>query len=146
MTPPKAPLLDTNMVVHAVRKTPLFQQADRDYWLTSRADAAIISIVTVGEMLALALKWNWGDANTEKLRERLAQLSVVGIESPAILDHYAEIDHHCEQNGLKLGKNDLWIAATASVLEVLLLTTDKDFTRLPETLLRHKWYDPKGIY
>ena len=29
-----------------------------------------------------------------------------------------------------MGKNDLWIAATASVLNVPLLTTDKDFLHL----------------
>jgi tRNA(fMet)-specific endonuclease VapC len=29
-----------------------------------------------------------------------------------------------------MGKNDLWIAATASVLKIPLLTTDKDFDHL----------------
>jgi tRNA(fMet)-specific endonuclease VapC len=31
-----------------------------------------------------------------------------------------------------MGKNDLWIAATAAVLECPLLTTDKDFQHLDE--------------
>ncbi len=29
-----------------------------------------------------------------------------------------------------MGKNDIWIAATASVLDATLLTTDKDFNHL----------------
>jgi len=33
-------------------------------------------------------------------------------------------------NGLSVGKNDLWIAATAKVTESTLVTTDKDFDHL----------------
>jgi tRNA(fMet)-specific endonuclease VapC len=34
-----------------------------------------------------------------------------------------------------MGKNDLWIAATASVLSATLLTTDKDFDHLKDVFL-----------
>lgn len=35
-----------------------------------------------------------------------------------------------------MGKNDLWIAATASVLEATLITTDKDFGHLDTKYLK----------
>jgi|GEM_PF-5182114 len=37
---------------------------------------------------------------------------------------------------LKLGKNDLWIAATASVLDMDFLTSDKDFVHLDGAYIR----------
>ena len=41
-----------------------------------------------------------------------------------------------------MGKNDLWIAATASAATATLLTTDKDFNHLPSSLLTCQWIDP----
>lgn len=35
-----------------------------------------------------------------------------------------------------MGKNDLWIAATASVTNATLITTDKDFYHLNNTYLK----------
>jgi tRNA(fMet)-specific endonuclease VapC len=34
-----------------------------------------------------------------------------------------------------MGKNDLWIAATASVFNLTLLTSDQDFSHLDKTYL-----------
>ncbi len=41
-----------------------------------------------------------------------------------------------------MGKNDLWIAATASIYNVQLITTDKDFDHLKENYLPNLfWVD-----
>ena len=45
-----------------------------------------------------------------------------------------------------MGKNDLWIAAAASVLNAKLLTTDKDFDHLNEEFLEIIYIDPKAKY
>jgi tRNA(fMet)-specific endonuclease VapC len=42
-----------------------------------------------------------------------------------------------------MGKNDLWIAATASVLKAILLTTDHDFDHLDKVLVEVVYIDPK---
>ena len=63
------------------------------------------------------------------------------INTDRIIQRYAEIDAYSQgkdpvkplPRGLtsrNMGKNDLWIAATASVLRAQLLTTDKDFDHL----------------
>jgi tRNA(fMet)-specific endonuclease VapC len=44
-----------------------------------------------------------------------------------------------------MGKNDLWIAATASVLKLPLLTTDKDFLHLDSLYLDLKFIDLAAI-
>ncbi len=41
-----------------------------------------------------------------------------------------------------MGKNDLWIAATANATGALLLTTDKDFDHLDGAFLNRVWIDP----
>ena len=41
-----------------------------------------------------------------------------------------------------MGKNDVWIAATAAVTGATLLTTDRDFDRLTPQFLTRVWIDP----
>ena len=75
------------------------------------------------------------------LDEILNSLIIADINSEDVIDRYAEIDAF-SQGKLKdaplpmttrnMGKNDLWIAATASVINATLLTTDKDFEHLHE--------------
>jgi len=42
-----------------------------------------------------------------------------------------------------MGDNDIWIAATASVLKATLLTTDRDFDHLDGVFLRVFYIDQK---
>ena len=51
------------------------------------------------------------------------------------------IDAHLQRTGRPLGKNDVWIAATAAVTGARLLTTDKDFDRLDPLFLSRDWID-----
>lgn len=48
---------------------------------------------------------------------------------------YAELATWCAKNGISLSNNDLWIAATTVQHGGRLLTTDKDFARLPQVSL-----------
>ena len=63
---------------------------------------------------------------------------------------YAEIDafsqgklagHKTHFTARNMGKNDLWIAATTAVLDIELLTTDKDFDHLKTTFLKLRQVD-----
>lgn len=136
-------LLDTSLLIHLLRATDLGARAEREHALRARNERPLISIVTVGECLAFASKRDWGAAKVTKLRELLAQLVIVDIHSNEILDQYATLDAFCESRGRTLGKNDLWIAATAVATDALLLTSDKDFDPLHAAgLLRRDWYDP----
>ena len=44
-----------------------------------------------------------------------------------------------------MGKNDLWIAATASVLDLELLTTDSDFDHLSGRYIKLRKVDQEFI-
>lgn len=44
-----------------------------------------------------------------------------------------------------MGKNDIWIAATASVFNLTLVTTDKDFEHLDGVYLKVKYIPLKDF-
>ena len=60
----------------------------------------------------------------------LGYLESIFIDSREIVDVYSTIDSNLQRRGQVMGKNDLWIAATAIVHDATLLTTDADFDRL----------------
>ena len=102
----------------------------------------IISIVTAGELRSLAFQYRWGKAKIDQMEFILGYFDEIPIDSPALVDAYAVIDSHLQLQGHILGKNDLWIAATAHVLGATLLTTDRDFDSLVPAFLARDWIDP----
>lgn len=74
----------------------------------------------------------------------LEDFLITDINTQEIIDKYAEIDAYSQGrlantptsfSSKNMGKNDLWIAATASVYDIELLTTDKDFDHLRNSYL-----------
>lgn len=132
-------LLDTNMVLLYLRQDTIVLSFERKYGVLNEENVALISIVTKGELLALALKNNWGNRRINQLEQFLEQFFIIDIAAEDILQEYARIDAF-SQGKLKnklitfssrnMGKNDIWIAATASVVDAILVTTDKDFNHL----------------
>src|SRR5262249_18712203 len=102
----------------------------------------VISVVTVGELRSLALQFNWGTEKLDQMEFCFGFLRGVSIDDPDIIRAYAVIDAHTQRAGHPRGKNDCWIAATASVLGARLLTTDKDSDRLDPQFLSRDWIDP----
>jgi len=78
------------------------------------------------------------------LKDLLSKFNIIDINIQHIIDRYGEIDAFSQGKLLykignfsarNMGKNDLWIAATASVYNLTLLTTDNDFNHLADTYL-----------
>lgn len=142
MAGPVGYLLDTNIVLALIRANPLGDFIDRQYALRSSLNRSMICVVTVGEMLSLVRQFNWGQAKREQLQAVLNEVVWLDINHPEILDAYSELDHESLKLGRKMGKNDLWIAATARVTGATLLTTDPDFDHLHGAHLDRIWIDP----
>ena len=132
-------LFDTNILLFYIRENSTASIIDSTYNPFGNGNTPILSVVSVGEIKSIALRNEWGKAKLTKLKELMSLFVVTDINSDDILDTYAEIDAFSQgklkNNQLKMtarnmGKNDLWIAATASVLGLTLLTTDKDFHHL----------------
>jgi len=142
LTLPRLLLLDTNILLHLVRENRLGRSIESRFRLQSRAERPLISIISLGEILAFVKRWNWGLSKTSALENLLRYLVVLEI-SEETLEHYAEIDFFLRRAGRPVQQNDMWIAATAAASGAHLLTTDKDFDPLYPAYLDRTWIDPQ---
>ena len=138
-------VLDTNILIHILtgsEKGKIAVTTMEEEHVTS-----IISIVTKAELLSIAQKRRWGNKKVGTLKFLLDKLVVIPIKTDEIVRVYAEIDAYSQGKliGKKLpgsarnmGKNDLWIAATAYLTKSTLMTTDNDFNHLESVYLELK--------
>jgi tRNA(fMet)-specific endonuclease VapC len=143
-------LIDTNILVIYVRDTDLTRKLEDDLKLLTGDNNLIISVVSIGEIKSIAKQNNWGKKKTERLIEILNQFLIADINVEDIIESYSEIDTYSQGKlggkvtnftSRNMGKNDLWIAATASTLNLELITTDKDFDHLNEEYLKLRRID-----
>jgi len=138
-------LLDTNVLAHYLRQNEFAKGIDQTYQPFVSPNTSVISVVTVGEIKALSLKRGWGRKKNQCLETLIDSLYSADIHVKTIINKYAKIDAF-SQSKLKdvplntsarnMGKNDIWIAATAIVLNVTLLTTDDDFNHLKDKFIK----------
>ena len=139
-------LLDTNILVHLIRGRAIGRKIVADHDLQDRTEKSLTSIITAGEIHALARKLAWGPAKRRLLDDLLANLVIVHPQQGEIVERYAEIDFYCEKElkpARPMGQNDMWIAASAAALDAYLLTADTDFLRLAPQYLRLVIVDPQ---
>jgi predicted nucleic acid-binding protein len=132
-------LLDTNILLIYLRNQKTKDYIDQTYQPFSAPNIPLISVVSKGEIKSIGLRNKWGVARLQALDIFLDELLVVDINAKDIIEKYAEIDAFSqgklpgkplEMSSRNMGKNDLWIAATASVTSAKLLTMDGDFDHL----------------
>ena len=137
-------ILDTNIVLHLVRESLLATEVTNNFSFFKYLQKLFISVVVKGELKSLALKNKCGKNRMEKLSIILEEQIIVDINSEDIIQRYAEIDAYSQGkletrptnfSARNMGKNDLRIAATASVLNTPLMTTDSDFQHLDKEFL-----------
>jgi tRNA(fMet)-specific endonuclease VapC len=138
-------LIDTNIILQMIRERPEIKQKVADLDLFHPSNRNIISIVSEGEIRSIALQNQWHTAKLRKLDQLLSRFAIIPIQKQDIIARYAEIDAFSQGrnpmlksnfSARNMGKNDLWIAATASVLSAKLLTTDVDFLHLENVFLK----------
>ena len=123
-----------------MRNTKKWQEMKVRYDLQKNDNQIYISIVTFAEIKSLAKQLNWGPLKMERLEKILFPIPILNITAK-IAEQYVEIDVYGQGKDLyrplpsglsarNMGKNDLWIAATASYIGAILLTTDRDFDHL----------------
>lgn len=147
-------VLDSCILVHYLTQNTVAEKIEYELQLTASDCVPIISSVTKGELLSFAKQRNWGKNKMETLKMLLSKSIIVDIaaKDEELIAAYSFIDAFSKRktedangkllNGsaIKMGKNDLWIAATAKVIEAPLITTDKDFLHLNQTVLDLRYY------
>jgi tRNA(fMet)-specific endonuclease VapC len=134
-------LLDTGILVHYIRQSNLYQQIETNENLSAVDSMPIISVATQAEIISFGIQHNWQQKKLQALQVLFTKIIIVDINSADadLLNAYAEIDAYSKGklpnnpivgSSIKMGKNDLWIAATAKVANAKLLTIDSDFDHL----------------
>ncbi len=118
-------LLDTNVVLFATRENSVQSAAiDRQFGLRNSPFRPAVCEVTVAELLAFAE--SWGDKRRGLLKGIIGELLVIPISRPEIHAQWAKLYSHARAGGLPIQQdhNDVWIAATAKIAGLRLLSTD----------------------
>jgi len=141
-------VVDTCVVIHMIRDTPMGKRCMAALRHLRLAEV-FISAATKAELRSFAVQHSWGAAKMARLETLLGEMACQDIrgEDEALMAAYVWADAFSKRkvadaNGRmlegasrKMGKNDLWIAATALALDLPLMTADGDFDHLRETLL-----------
>ena len=123
-------LFDTNILVHLVRDDATGQQIKANYKPYTLNPKPRFCVVSEGELRSLALQFLWGGHKLNQMEFALAHLGRLTIEKPDAMNAYAMLDAYSKAQGITMGKNDLWIAATTFCADARLVTTDGDFAHL----------------
>jgi len=143
-------LLDTNILVAYSRSANLANALEAELQLFGGNHNLAISAVTIGELNSLTYRNNYGKKRKSEMEQFVNKLFKININIREILDLYGQIDAFSQGKfsektspftARNMGKNDIWIAATASAYDMTLITTDKDFNHLNEEFLEVKYVD-----
>lgn len=142
-------VIDTCVFIHIVRETATGKKCLEELEKYDEAANVIVSVATKAELESFIAQNNWGKPKIERLNKILEEITYIDISNAdeLLIDSYTEIDAFSKRkikdksgnllNGSarKMGKNDLWIAATAYSLDIPLMTTDGDFDHLDDTMM-----------
>src|SRR6266536_2987955 len=125
-------LLDTTILLHWLRDDAFAARLEQRYALSSSSLRPLICEVSLGEMLAMSRRRQWGEHRCQRLAEMERQVVAVDISNRDVLDAYADLSTLAQSSGWALfhAKNDLWVGTGTQATTSHLLTTDKDFLPL----------------
>ncbi len=145
-------LFDTNIIIYLTRDESEYKLLD---YINPEVKDIHVSYVTIAEVESIAFQNNWGNKKIRRFESILDESQIVKVDD-FLLKSYIEIDAYSQKRHPEItnypfttprnmGKNDLWIAATASLLNLSLITTDGDFDHLHESFLHLRKLSPTDL-
>ena len=143
-------VLDTGILLHYIRESPLSHEIEKTHQLMSQDSIPIIPVVVLGEMEGFMQRQSWGEKKITYLKKLLKKMPVIDIhgKDETLLKTYATLRNYSKNalpgkklgRSIGIGQNDIWIASIAKVSGAELITTDSDFDHLNgEWLTVHKF-------
>jgi tRNA(fMet)-specific endonuclease VapC len=137
-------VIDTCIILHILRNDSIGQNALKAIENLDVEPILVVSTVTRGELESLKKQLNWGEERCKHLNSFLQTVTYIDVNNSDDILHnaYSEIDAFSKRkipdpsgnlllgSSKTMGKNDLWIAATANLLNAPLMTTDGDYDHL----------------
>ncbi len=146
-------VLDTNIVLHYIRKSKIYQQIEKDINLSASDSSILISAVSVGEIEGFVIRHKWGKDKLNRIKDLLEKILIIDIsgkdqkmmEAYSNLWNFSKNIHPTEKLGqsIGIGQNDIWIAALTLITDSTLITTDSDFDHLSPKWIKLLKYESK---
>jgi tRNA(fMet)-specific endonuclease VapC len=89
-----------------------------------RGSLPFVSFMTVAELEQWALLRNWGTARKARLEAHLQQFTLIPFDRP-LCRQWAEVRYEGKTKGRKIETGDAWIAATALLYKLPLVTHNR---------------------
>ena len=128
-------MLDTSIVSITLKTSKVHQ--DRADLIRSQivGNVALISFITVAELLFWAESKGWGTARRADLDLKLRSYAILD-PTRATSEIWAQTKQTMQSTGNPIQPHDLWIASSALEHDVELLVGDSDFNSVPGLKLR----------
>ncbi|BAU53340.1 type II toxin-antitoxin system VapC family toxin [Mucilaginibacter gotjawali] len=145
-------LFDTNILIHLAKDT---SRRLLTTVINPDNQKIFISVVSISELKSIAVQNKWGIRKWNVVNAILDEAVIIEINE-GLTDTYAEIDAFSQRRNpsyanysfdkpRNMGKNDLWIASTAALLGLKLVTTDADFNHLHQIFIEVQHIKPEFL-
>lgn len=145
-------LFDTNILIILARDKTDYKVIEK---MNPNNKIVYVSNANIAEIESISFQNSWSKIKTRRLELFLENVRIIEM-SETFIPTYVEIDSFSQkkhpnisdyphESPRNMGKHDLWIAATASLLNLELVTTDQDFKHLENTFLKLRLIDPIEI-
>ena len=130
-------LLDTNICIYIGERRP---PAVLERFRQLQPGEAVLSVITFGELVYGAEKSQFQERARRQLAELAGLLPIMELPSRAG-EFYGSIRASLAAEGGIIGNNDLWIAAHAKAMGLILVTNnEREFRRIPGLEIQN-WAD-----
>jgi predicted nucleic acid-binding protein len=129
-------ICDSSFVGHLARRdtTPgRYGRWDKAVLHRVEGAALAVSVVTIAESRAGYVGAGWGGSRLAAAEKVLERFRWIPVERTYV-DEWARLRVAARMKGIAISDNDLWIAATASVREQVLVTCSRDHERIAPEL------------
>ena len=134
--------LDTSTLLCLLRGKEIAERIDQAYGLRAAPHLHTLSIVTHAELWVLIERRGWGGEKKAAVDKALGEFVTIDVSGASIVSAYRRVES--ASIGVNMGKNDIWIAATAMITGLSLITMDKDFNHLNGKLLQVHFVDQRS--